>query len=310
VTRLWRGGNRGNVASVLIEKPARGDFLPILDGGYSLQYSPLLEYREGRGVVVFCQLDVTGRTESDPVAESFVANLLNTVSRWKPAPVRRAVYAGEAAGRAHLEAAGVVIEAERAGAPAVGTVLVLGPGAAREGTVGRAEIAAVLAGGGRVVALGLESEELGALLPFKVEVAAGEHIATFFEPLSAGTALAGLGPADVHNRDPRKLPLITAAARVVGNGVLAVAEKEAAVFCQLLPWRFDPKGTPNLKRTFRRVAFATTRLLANQGVELRTPLLERFSRPCDAKPPEKRWLSGLYLDEPEEWDDPYRFFRW
>jgi hypothetical protein len=58
------------------------------------------------------------------------------------------------------------------------------------------------------------------------------------------------------------------------------------------------------------VAFATTRLLANQGVELRTPLLERFSRPCDAKPPEKRWLSGLYLDEPEEWDDPYRFFRW
>ena len=37
VTRLWRCGNRGNVASVLIEKPARGDFLPILDGGYSLQ---------------------------------------------------------------------------------------------------------------------------------------------------------------------------------------------------------------------------------------------------------------------------------
>jgi hypothetical protein len=37
VTRLWRCGNRGNVASVLIEKPARGDFLPILDGGYSLR---------------------------------------------------------------------------------------------------------------------------------------------------------------------------------------------------------------------------------------------------------------------------------
>ena len=23
-----------------------------------------------------------------------------------------------------------------------------------------------------------------------------------------------------------------------------------------------------------------------------------------------RWRRGLYLDEPEEWDDPYRFFRW
>ena len=26
--------------------------------------------------------------------------------------------------------------------------------------------------------------------------------------------------------------------------------------------------------------------------------------------PEKRGLDGLYLDQPEEWDDPYRFFRW
>src|SRR5439155_22395528 len=69
VTRGWRCGNRGNLASVLIEKPARGDFLPIVDGGYSLQYSPLMQYREGRGMILFCQMDVTGRTESDPVAE-------------------------------------------------------------------------------------------------------------------------------------------------------------------------------------------------------------------------------------------------
>jgi len=27
-------------------------------------------------------------------------------------------------------------------------------------------------------------------------------------------------------------------------------------------------------------------------------------------PTEGRWLDGLYLDVPEEWDDPYRFFRW
>ncbi len=62
VTRAWRCGCRGNVASVLIEKPACGDFLPIVDGGFSLQYSPLMEYREGKGMVLFCQMDVTGRT--------------------------------------------------------------------------------------------------------------------------------------------------------------------------------------------------------------------------------------------------------
>jgi hypothetical protein len=31
--------------------------------------------------------------------------------------------------------------------------------------------------------------------------------------------------------------------------------------------------------------------------------------PCD--PPSKgRWTTGLYVDTPQEWDDPYRFFRW
>ena len=27
-------------------------------------------------------------------------------------------------------------------------------------------------------------------------------------------------------------------------------------------------------------------------------------------PTEGRWLQGLYLDQPVNWDDPYRFFRW
>jgi hypothetical protein len=27
-------------------------------------------------------------------------------------------------------------------------------------------------------------------------------------------------------------------------------------------------------------------------------------------PSEGRWREGLYLDVPQEWDDPYRFFRW
>ena len=41
-----------------------------------------------------------------------------------------------------------------------------------------------------------------------------------------------------------------------------------------------------------------------------TPLLARFRSPVEASKSEKRWLDGLYLDVPEEWDDPYRFFRW
>jgi hypothetical protein len=64
----------------------------------------------------------------------------------------------------------------------------------------------------------------------------------------------------------------------------------------------------NLKRTFRRTSCAVTRLAANMGVPSETPIVGRLRTP--ASPDEQRWLRGLYLDLPDEWDDPYRFFRW
>jgi len=76
----------------------------------------------------------------------------------------------------------------------------------------------------------------------------------------------------------------------------------------LLPWQFDYQDQYNLKRTFRRVSFTLARLLGNQGVSLPTPLLGRFHTRPGAN--EHRYLEGLYLDTPQEWDDPYRFFRW
>ena len=71
-----------------------------------------------------------------------------------------------------------------------------------------------------------------------------------------------------------------------------------------------PGEPQNLRRTYRRTSFQLARLLANMGVAAPTPLLARFSSPVTAAKPEKRWLDAFYLDRPEEWDDPYRFFRW
>jgi hypothetical protein len=73
-------------------------------------------------------------------------------------------------------------------------------------------------------------------------------------------------------------------------------------------WSFEFVDRHNARRTYRRASFLLARLLANLGAAGRTPLLERFRTPEGAG--EKRWLQGFYLDEPEEWDDPYRFFRW
>jgi hypothetical protein len=52
------------------------------------------------------------------------------------------------------------------------------------------------------------------------------------------------------------------------------------------------------------------RLVANLGAAGSTPLLARFRNPAVSSKSEARWLNGLYLDVPEEWDEPYRFFRW
>jgi hypothetical protein len=65
----------------------------------------------------------------------------------------------------------------------------------------------------------------------------------------------------------------------------------------------------NLKRTFRRASCLVNRLAANLGVSGATPLLPRFRSPTAAAKTDRRWLDGFYLDVPEEWDDPYRFFR-
>ena len=344
VPRAWRCGTYGNVASVLIEKPARGNFLPIVDGGFSLQYSPLMEYREGKGMVLFCQLDVTGRTENDPAAKRIVRNILSYVSNpgraafvvppqgglasapnaqgarkdaltgtlRTPATVHTVLYAGEDAGKAFLKRAGLEVKPVGGELPK-GAVLVVGPGGAKA-LAGRAtEIDAWLKADGRLLAVGLDQAEANSILPSKVKMTKAEHIGAFFEPLPAGSLLAGVCPADVHNRDPRELPLLAAGQAelaVVGNGVLGAAPRHNVVFCQLAPWHFDSPKQYNLRRTFRRTSVLMMRLLGNLGAAGRTPLLERFAAGADKAKGEKRWLDGLYLDQPEEWDDPYRFFRW
>jgi beta-galactosidase len=312
VSRVWRCGNRGSVASVLIEKPARGDFRPILDGGFGLQYSPLMEYREGKGMVLFCQLDVTGRTEPDPAAQTLVANLLRHASTWKPAPMRGAVYAGERAGKDHLDAIGVRPEPYGGGDPSPEQVLVVGPGGGRILASNSAAVAKFLDAGGRLLAIALEQPDVDAILPFKVSLKKQEHISARFEPPGVDSPLAGIGPADVHNRRPRELPLVGDGATPLGDGILGLAppgaDRPRVVFCQLAPWQLDYRRDYGAKRTYRRASFLLTRLLANVGVTSRTPIVDRFRSP--AAKGEKRWLEGLYLDAPEEWDDPYRFFRW
>jgi hypothetical protein len=157
-----------------------------------------------------------------------------------------------------------------------------------------------------VLAFGLNQDELKTAFP-DISTKNAEHISTYFEPFRVTSPLRGIGPADLHNRDPKEYPLVTAGAEVVGNGILAVADDGRTVICGMSPWQF-PADKQSFKRTFRRSAFTLARLLGNMNVDMQTPLPGRFHGPVSEN--ETRWLDGLYLDQPEEWDDSYRFFRW
>jgi hypothetical protein len=63
-----------------------------------------------------------------------------------------------------------------------------------------------------------------------------EHIAAYFEPPRRDSLFAGVAPADVHNRDPREIPLLASGAAVLGDGVLAKADNANVVFYQLPPY--------------------------------------------------------------------------
>ena len=68
--------SNGTVATFYLEKPQTGSFKTILSSGFDMLYSPLVELRPGKGKILLCQLDVTNRYGTDPVATLIVNRLL------------------------------------------------------------------------------------------------------------------------------------------------------------------------------------------------------------------------------------------
>jgi hypothetical protein len=194
-------------------------------------------------------------------------------------------------------------------------LLVAGPDCASILAPHAQAIAKFIAAGGKVLAIGLDQKALKSFVPFPISTREAEHISTIFDPPGVASPLAYVGPADVMDRGPGQIPLVSGGADLLGDGVLATApagqdQTGPVVLCQLVPWQFDYEQSYGLKRTFRSSARLLARLIANAGAAGGTPILDRIHAPVMAPNQEKRYLSGLYLDEPQEMDDPYRFFRW
>ncbi len=298
-TVVWRCGNRGNVASVLIEKPARGNWLALVDGEFDLQYSALLETVEGRGRAIFCQLDVTGRSAVDPAADRIVAGLIGYLAGAPEPTAHPVVVAGGGVGAALLKDLGVVSGPAATGLPAPGSLLVAGPGAVPPPGLARA-----IEEGLDVVCLGLSGAELKAWCPVPLSTVATNT--TFSRIGQPPPELNGLSNADWAWHGRLSIDALLGA-DPAGNGALRIVRhgRGRVVIWQAPPWIIDEAAKPYL-RTSKRHAFAmASRLLANLGAGFRTPLGERFSTPMP-----QAWLKSYYLDIPVASDDPYRYYRW
>jgi hypothetical protein len=104
----WKCGNSGIVSGNVIRKPSYGNFTTIVDCGFNLMFASLLELRKGHGLVLFCQLDVTSRYLTDPVATRLVDNILSVMAKpFVPVGAQRVLYLGDSGGEESLKRMGM-----------------------------------------------------------------------------------------------------------------------------------------------------------------------------------------------------------
>ena len=285
-TRVWRCRNRGNVASVIPEKPTVGDWRALVDGGFDLQYAPLLDWTIGDGRITFCQLDVTDRTVDDPVADDLVNRLvsrLGTSARiWPKKPYACGM---QAYMLARDLGTGFIGEYKGTESGQWSDYVVTTGARKPEGFDKK------IAKGGRVVCLGLTAKEVAEWSPVPLAMAPTNGCyASRIEKLPP--ELNGLSNADWSWHGAMDFDAFTepsaegnAAFRLVrhGNGWLA--------FWQVPPWAIDEVAKPYLRTTKRHAQYMLCRLLGNMECNFGGTAIR-------------------YADVPVAEDDPYRYYRW
>lgn len=273
-TRVWRCGNIGNTASVLIEKPPRGNWMPLVDGGFNLQYSPLLEYRDDKGIIIFCQMDLTDRTESEPVTTLLCRNLVSYLDQAKPGLERTVYYAGNNQGAELLKQLGIKFTLYKDQPLTSKELLVVGPEAKLKNN-----LPALVKNGSRAICLGLNAKEVNKLIPNGITVNDSTEYPGMIEDFST-PEFAGISNSELFWRtklplaaiqNPDKFSNISLAKVTAGKGTI--------ILSQAAPWMFDYLKSPYLRNSYRRNLFLISRLLGNQNAASETKLRSKFNQP-------------------------------
>jgi beta-galactosidase len=276
-----RWTNRHAVASVALKIPEVVGFTPILKTEFDLGYSPLLEWRHGRGVVYFSSLDLSERVGTDPAATRLACNLLAALADQLPI-TRHVYYVGGAEGASLLSS--LQVEPTR-GLPPVddkGGLLVLdGNG---DKSVDREMISDFIHHGGIVLHLPQTGEIL------RQEGFAAEARSLVRVPSEVVSLLRSIGPELLRWRDALPVQMLAATGQPAGSTVLAggilleravglVGGREVLlqVSPRMLAQRYlnEPDKRESVQQSVTRLQQLTAQVLTNLGAESSSVLANR-----------------------------------
>lgn len=78
--RFWHWSNKGMVATFCYQKPQLGNYRVLLQNGFDVLYTPLVEFHRGKGRVLFSQLELTDLCGKEPVAAQLLHRALQELS--------------------------------------------------------------------------------------------------------------------------------------------------------------------------------------------------------------------------------------
>jgi hypothetical protein len=292
--RFWHWSNLGTVAAFCFRKPQRGNFRVLLDCGFDLLYTPLVEIQAGLGRILLCQLDVTGRYAMDPVATLLVQRMVAQYAYRGESALRTALAVVGKPGRELLYALGCPTEDFLAMKPETVDLrrpLVLD--LRDRHPLNPQEVQRIqdfVALGGRLLQVGASSPQDKAWLPGDMRFAARS---VFRTEVPSMPELSGLGDSDFFWRQPQVLPVVAEVpprGTIIDSGVLAVVPfgRGKAVLCQFDPSLF--KDSWQRTKAFRVLSMLLTNLGARSDV-----------RPWPARDDQPAHL-GLYVEDALDFD--------
>ncbi|GBC94547.1 Beta-galactosidase BoGH2A [bacterium HR16] len=254
----WHWGNQGSVCSAAIEKPHRSGWTPVLEGEFDLAYTPLMELHYGKGLVVWCTLDVEARTKRDPAAMELMRRLLLYAAKATPRPRLPTFFMGSAESERLLHLVGV--RYRRTGqVPPPPALLIVGRGA----SVDETRLRAFMQRGGRVLFLPREGEPL----PFGFRTERRAFGGSLQVP--SWSECRGLSPSDLRLRTDVLLPIFLRRGQgeVGASGLLGRVQigNGSALFVAATPDMLNTGERTYLRYSAWRLTRTLAQLLANLG---------------------------------------------